>query len=105
MSILKAMGLSPRQSSKVFVRVGLMIGVSGAVAGLALGLILALVLAKTRFIELPPDVYFISYLPVDVRISTLSIIAVCAVLVALVATLYPAYQVAAESPVEGLRYE
>ncbi|MGZ3710393.1 MAG: FtsX-like permease family protein, partial [Bdellovibrionota bacterium] len=105
MAILKAMGLSPRQSSRVFVRVGLMIGISGAVAGLALGLILALILAKTRFIQLPPDVYFISYLPVDVRISTLSIIAVCAVVVALVATLYPAYQVAAESPVEGLRYE
>jgi lipoprotein-releasing system permease protein len=105
MAILKAMGLSPRQSSRVFVRVGLMIGISGAAAGVCLGLILALVLAKTRFIELPPDVYFISYLPVDVRISTLSIIAVCAVVVALLATLYPAYQVAAESPVEGLRYE
>ncbi len=105
MSILKAMGLSPRQSSSVFVRVGLMIGVSGAVAGISLGLILALVLAKTRFIALPPDVYFISYLPVDVRIPTLTVISICAVAVALLATLYPAYQVANESPVEGLRYE
>ncbi|MGE3260568.1 MAG: FtsX-like permease family protein [Bacteriovoracia bacterium] len=105
MSILKAMGLSPRQSSRVFVRVGLWIGLSGAVAGLSLGLLLATILAKTKFIQLPPDVYFISYLPVDLRPATLLVIAGCAVLVALLATLYPAYQVANESPVEGLRYE
>ena len=62
-------------------------------------------LAKTRFITLPADVYFISYLPVDVRPETLLGIAGCAVLVALGATLYPSYRIAAESPVEGLRYE
>lgn len=105
MSILKAMGLSPWQSSSVFVRVGLLIGLSGAVAGLALGLLLSLVIAKTRLVHLPPDIYFISYLPVDVRPGTLLLIAGCAVVVALLATLYPSYQVARESPVEGLRYE
>lgn len=105
MSILKAMGLSPKQSSGVFISVGLIIGVSGAAAGIALGLFLGLVLSKTRFIELPPDIYFISYLPVDVRAPTLVLIAACAVLVALLATLYPGYRVAKESPVEGLRYE
>lgn len=105
MSILKAMGLSPRRSSLIFLRVGLLIGLSGAVAGLALGLFLCLVLAKTRFIHLPADVYFISYLPVEVRPGTLLLIAGCAVVVALLATLYPSYRVAKESPVEGLRYE
>lgn len=105
MSILKAMGLSPRKSAHVFIRVGLWIGLSGAVAGLALGLLLALFLAKTQFIRLPADVYFISYLPVDVRPATLIGIALCALVVALLATIYPSYQVASESPVEGLRYE
>jgi len=105
MSILKAMGLTPRASSRIFFRVGLLIGLSGAVAGMSLGLLICLVLAKTRFIQLPPDVYFISYLPVDVRPETLLAISGCAVLVALAATAYPSYRVAAESPVEGLRYE
>jgi lipoprotein-releasing system permease protein len=105
MSILKAMGLSPRQSSGVFISVGLIIGISGAAAGVALGLGLGLILGKTRFIQLPPDIYFISYLPVDVRFPTLLLIAGCAVLVALLATLYPGFRVARESPVEGLRYE
>lgn len=105
MSILKAMGLSPRRSAIVFLRVGLLIGLSGAVAGIALGLFLCLVLAKTRFITLPADVYFISFLPVDVRPETLLLIAACAVVVALIATVYPSYRIAVESPVEGLRYE
>ncbi len=105
MSILKAMGLSPRNSARIFLRVGLWIGVAGAVAGIALGLLLCLILAKTRFIQLPADVYFISYLPVDVRPLTLILIAVSALVVALLATLYPSFRIAKESPVEGLRYE
>lgn len=105
MSILKAMGLSPRKSAGIFLRVGLLIGLSGAAAGLALGLSICLTLAKTRFIKLPSDVYFISFLPVDVRPGTLLLISACAVIVALGATLYPSYRIAVESPVEGLRYE
>jgi lipoprotein-releasing system permease protein len=105
MSILKAMGLSPRKSSSIFLRVGLLIGLTGAAAGICLGLLICVVLAKTHLISLPGDVYFISYLPVDVRPMTLLFIAFCAVVVALLATLYPAYRIGTESPVEGLRYE
>ena len=105
MSILKAMGMSPKQSARVFVMVGFIIGASGALAGICLGLILCLILSKTRFIQLPPDVYFISYLPVDVHLPTLLLIGASAIFVAFVATLYPSWRVAAESPVEGLRYE
>lgn len=105
MSILKAMGLSPRRSASVFLRVGLLIGLSGAAAGVCLGLFLSLILSKTQFVQLPPDVYFISYLPVDVRPATLALIAGCALVVALLATVYPSYRMAVESPVEGLRYE
>ncbi len=105
MSILKAMGLSPRKSADVFFRVGILIGLSGAVAGISLGLLICLVLAKTRLVKLPADVYFISYLPVDVQPVTLALIAACAVIVAVLATLYPSLRVARESPVEGLRYE
>ncbi len=105
MSILKAMGMSGRQSSSVFMLVGGIIGVSGAVAGVALGCLLGFVLSRTRFIHLPPDVYFISYLPVDIRPSTLLVVFFSASLIALLATLYPSWQVAAQSPVEGLRYE
>jgi lipoprotein-releasing system permease protein len=105
MSILKAMGLSARKSAGVFFRVGILIGISGAVAGISLGLLICLVLAKTRLVKLPADVYFISYLPVDIQPLTLGLIAGCAVIVAILATLYPSIRIARESPVEGLRYE
>ena len=105
MSIMKAMGLAPRSSAKVFLSVGFIIGAAGCVAGVALGLLLSLVLSNTRFIHLPPDVYFISYLPVDVRPGTLLLVVFCALAVAVLATLYPSYRIAVESPVEGLRYE
>ena len=55
--------------------------------------------------QLPPDVYFISYLPVDVRPLTLVFIVFCALGVALAATIYPSWRVRVESPIEGLRYE
>ncbi len=105
MSILKAMGLSPRRAATVYMAVGGIIGVSGAVAGVALGGVISGVLARTRFVHLPPDVYFISYLPVDVRADTLMIVFACATIIALFATIYPSWQVAVQSPVEGLRYE
>ena len=104
-SILQAMGMSPGQSARVFISLGLIIGVAGAVAGLSIGLMLSGVLARTRFIHLPPDVYFISYLPVDINISTLLLIAATSTLIAMGATLYPAWRAARVPPVEGLRYE
>lgn len=105
MSILKAMGMARKQSAAIFISVGSIIGGAGAVAGIALGLLLSQILAHTSFIDLPPDIYFFSYLPVDVRPITLVIVGGCAMVVALLATIYPAYRVAVESPVEGLRYE
>lgn len=105
MSILKAMGLTPADAARIFVVVGGIIGGAGAVAGVAIGLILCQILATTQFVRLPPDVYFISYLPVDVRISTLAFIVFCALVVALAATIYPSWRIRVESPIEGLRYE
>lgn len=105
MAILKAIGLGPADSSRVFTIVGAIIGGAGALAGAALGLVLCQILSSTQFVQIPADVYYISYLPVDVRLSTLLFIIFCALLVALLATVYPSWRVAKESPIEGLRYE
>jgi lipoprotein-releasing system permease protein len=105
MAILKAMGLTPRDASRVFLSMGIILGGSGALAGSILGLILCQILSTTQFVRLPPDIYFISYLPVDVRLSTLLFILLCALGVAVLATLYPSWRARMESPIEGLRYE
>ena len=101
-SILKSMGARDASVMKIFVLEGLTIGVIGTAMGLLLGL------ASCSFIEryglqLDPDVYYISNLPVNA--DTGQFIAVAAISLALsyLATLYPATKASRLSPVDGLR--
>jgi lipoprotein-releasing system permease protein len=56
-------------------------------------------------IDLNPSVYFIDHLPVRVDPADLAIIVVASVLVATLATIYPARQAAILNPVDAIRYE
>lgn len=104
-AILKAMGFPPSQSFRLFVLIGTGIGLVGTVVGVVGGLGLSALLARTRWIELPANIYYIDFLPVVVRWTEVAVIAGLALIIALVATLYPAIQVARRSPLEGIRYE
>jgi lipoprotein-releasing system permease protein len=103
-SILKAMGFRSIQSFRLFCLVGMLIGAAGTAAGVGLGLGLSWLLEKTRWIDLPPDIYYIGFLPVVVNWREIALIAGAALLVTFLATLYPSYRVAARSPLDGLRY-
>lgn len=103
--ILKAMGSSGHSIRLIFILQGLMIGVKGAVIGCASGVGVCLALAKYHFINLPSDVYYIPYLPVDIELSDVMIIGVSAIVLSILSTLYPASQAARLNPVEALRYE
>jgi lipoprotein-releasing system permease protein len=104
-AILKAMGLRARQSFRLFCLIGLGIGSVGTLIGVVLGLSLNLLIAKTHLIDLPPEIYYIGFLPVVVRWSEVGLVALCAMLITLSATLYPAFQVSRRSPLDGLRYD
>jgi lipoprotein-releasing system permease protein len=62
-SILKAMGFRPSQGFALFCSVGVGIGLVGTVLGALAGVLLNLLLARTRFIDLPADIYSIGFLP------------------------------------------
>jgi lipoprotein-releasing system permease protein len=62
-------------------------------------------LKKYQFIELPRDVYYISTLPVKMELIDVGMIAFSAIVISLVATLYPSRQAAKLDPAEALRYE
>ncbi|MBU6376509.1 MAG: ABC transporter permease [Bdellovibrionales bacterium] len=102
LAILKAMGFSSGQAFKLFVVIGSGIGLIGASAGAGLGLLGNQALSRSRVIELPPDIYYIGFLPVVTRWSEVFWIVLGALLICLMATLYPALRVARRSPLEGI---
>jgi lipoprotein-releasing system permease protein len=103
-SILKSMGARDASVMKIFVIEGLTIGGIGTLIGLLLGL------ASCYFIErfglqLDPDVYYISNLPVTVDPGQFLMVAGIAVALSYLATLYPAIKASRLAPVDGLREE
>jgi lipoprotein-releasing system permease protein len=104
-AILKAMGFRPAQSFRLFCLIGVGMGVVGTVVGVVLGLGLNSLLQKTHWIRLPPDIYYIGFLPVVVHWKEILVIAAMALVISFLATLYPGIQVSRRSPLDGLRYE
>ena len=104
-AILKAMGATTRSIRRIFVMEGLMIGFSGTILGIAGGFGLCALLKRYKFIDLPIDVYQFRELPVKLELLDVSIIALAAILITLVATIYPSRQAAKLAPAEALRYE
>lgn len=104
-AILKAMGLSHKKVFWLFASIGASFGAAGTVLGVLGGLGLNAVLGRFRWIELPSDIYYISFLPVVVRWWEIAGVAMGAFLISLLATLYPAIRVMRQSPLTGIRYD
>jgi lipoprotein-releasing system permease protein len=112
-AILKAMGTPPKGILKIFIIEGLVIGVVGTALGSVLGLTAAFNLEKIEgFVEnlfgfkiLSSDVYYIDKLPSQVNPSDVLWIVVTAILISLLATIYPSWRASKLDPAEALRYE
>jgi lipoprotein-releasing system permease protein len=103
-SILRAMGASAMRVRQIFMLEGLLIGLVGTTIGTCLGLAGCEALRHYEF-PLDTDVYYVDTLPVVVHYETVGVVAVVAVLICFLATLYPATIAARIRPVDGLRYE
>ena len=90
---------------KTFIILGLTIGLFGTLLGLAGGYTLGWLLRTYQFIKLPADVYYISTLPVKMKMVDFFLVAFSAFAISLLATLYPSWQASRLEPVEALRYE
>lgn len=104
-AILMAMGATSRSVMSIFMIHGLIIGIIGTVIGVAGGYMLCLLLKTYRFINLPPDIYYLSYLPVRMSLFDFVVVPLSAIVISFLATIYPSWHAARLNPVEPLRYE
>ena len=104
-AILKSMGATNLAIASIFVFKGAVIGILGTVAGILGGLGGAALLERYQFIELPKDVFYVSTVPVRIYPENFAMVAVAAVAICIIATLYPARQAARLAPVDVIRYE
>ena len=103
--VLKSMGATRGSVMRIFMLEGLFIGLVGTVSGSLLGYPLAFILDRYKLISIPGDVYFIETLPMKINVSDGLIITGSALLLTLLATLYPSWKAASLDPVQAIRNE
>ena len=104
-AVLMSMGTRKAQVRNVFIAQGMLIGVIGTAIGLALGYAISYAGGHYHVISLSPEVYSIDYVPFAPRLVDGVIVAVVAVGISFVATLYPSWSASRILPAEALRYE
>jgi lipoprotein-releasing system permease protein len=112
-AILRTLGASPRTVMGVFITQGLVIGWAGVALGVSLGVLLTVNMNSIEpFLErtlgfhlFDPTVYAVTAIPTDLHPRNVAWIAVAALVLTLLATLYPALRAARVPPAEALRYE
>lgn len=103
-AVMKALGATDRAIMTIFMIEGVLIGAIGTALGVAVALAACLGLEWSG-VRLDPDVYYIDRLPVNVDLQDYSLVALAALAICTLATIYPAFTAARVRPVDGLRYE
>lgn len=112
-AIMRTIGASRGEIMMIFIIQGTLIGLVGTLIGCLIGLGISLVISDAvMWFEqafsiqfLNSDVYPISYLPSDIRFADVFRVALVAMLMSCLATIYPAWRAARVEPAKVLRYE
>jgi lipoprotein-releasing system permease protein len=102
-AVLKAMGATNSMIRRIFIIKGMIIGIIGTGIGTTLGVVICYILKRYEFIKLP-EAYPFSTLPVQLEYSDVILIAVSALVICFLSTLYPSYKASRMNPVEAIRY-
>ncbi|MEZ7860397.1 MAG: FtsX-like permease family protein, partial [Porticoccaceae bacterium] len=112
-AILQTLGLSRAQVIWLFLTQGMMIGLLGISIGVVLGVtgcywvgdLVSYVESLMGVVLLNTEVYPIDYVPVDLRWTDVVAICITALILNLVATVYPAVRASRMAPAQELSYE
>ena len=103
-AIMKSLGASDRSILTIFMGEGMLIGAIGTYFGVATGF--AAIKGLTVFgLRLDPDVYYVDRLPISADLTDFLLVALSALVITTLATVYPAIAASRLRPVEGIRYE
>lgn len=112
-AVVRALGASSAMVTKIFVVQGMAVGIMGILLGTVLGLLLAYSIGDlvaafetvTGLYLFDPSVYLISALPSKILFADVATVIGCAMVISLLATLYPAWRAGQVLPAEALRYD
>ena len=104
-AVLMSMGTRRAQVRNLFIAQGVLIGVIGTAIGLVLGYAISYAGGHYHVLALSPEVYSIDYVPFAPRAIDGLLVALVAVGISFVATLYPSWSASRILPAEALRYE
>ncbi len=100
---LKTIGSTRFSIGKIFVYNGLIIGSLGIILGWALALGAAEIQNRYQIVSMPAELYFISYLPIDVHFLDFFFAGIITIIICFLAALYPALRASGQSVIDVLR--
>ncbi|GBQ81524.1 lipoprotein releasing system transmembrane protein LolC/E [Gluconacetobacter johannae DSM 13595] len=112
-AVLRTLGASRGAIMRIFLMCGASVGVTGTAAGTALGIAFSLNIERIRQVLqsltgtnlFNPEIYYLEHLPAKLIWSQVFEVIVMALVLSLLATLYPSWRAARTDPVEALRHE
>ncbi len=102
--ILRAMGAGPGFIRRVFFWEGNLIALAGITVGVILGVGISVFISVYPVVELPSDIYYITKVPVDLKLRDILSTALVSYLLCMLSAVYPALRASRVSPVDAIRY-
>jgi|TARA_B110000263_G_scaffold248349_1_gene263042 lipoprotein-releasing system permease protein len=103
--ILKSLGLSKQKINQIFLIKGFIIGFAGSLIGSSFAFLIAFIQNNYKLIQVPEDIYFMDFIPLDVNFSNILIVSITVSIVCMLASLWPSLRAGKIEPSAALKYE